>query len=79
MHKHHTIWEMVFAPGPKTQVPAIVYGSSTLLGVLPPGLNSKVTQCPLAGSGVGMGNIGNFIYDNCHQKYHGYCKYHDIM
>ena len=28
--------------------------------------------------GLGMGDIGTFIYDNCHQKYHGYCKYHDI-
>ena len=26
----------------------------------------------------GMGDIENFIYDNCHLKYHGYCKYDDI-
>ena len=25
-----------------------------------------------------MGNIEIFIYNNCHLKYHNYCKYHDI-
>ena len=30
MHTHHTMHEMVLAPGPRTQVPAIVYGPSTL-------------------------------------------------
>ena len=25
-----------------------------------------------------MGDIEIFTYDNCHLKYHGYCKYHDI-
>ena len=25
-----------------------------------------------------MGDIEIFIYDNCHLKYHNYCKYHDI-
>ena len=25
-----------------------------------------------------MGDIENFHLHNCHLKYHGYCKYHDI-
>ena len=27
---------------------------------------------------VGMGGIENFIHDDCHLKYHGYCEYHGI-
>ena len=27
---------------------------------------------------VGMGDIEIYIYYNCHLKYHGYCKYHNI-
>ena len=44
MHTHHTMHEMVLAPGPRTQVPAVVHGPSTLLRVLPPGLNSKLVN-----------------------------------
>ena len=27
---------------------------------------------------LGMGDIEIYTYDNCHLKYHGYCKYHYI-
>ena len=35
MHAHHTMYKMVLASGPRTQVPAILHGPSTLLGVPP--------------------------------------------
>ena len=41
-------------------------------------LTFTVTYLYLATAVLGMGNIENCIYDNCHLKYHGYCKYHDI-
>ena len=46
MHTHYTLWEAVLAPGTGvlTQVSAIVSGSSSLLGILPPGLNSMLAN-----------------------------------
>ena len=44
MHTHHAVQKVVLAPGTGllTQVPAIVSGPSSLLGALPPGLNSMI-------------------------------------
>ena len=46
MHTHHTMHEVVLAPGPGLLilVPAIVRDPSTLLGVLLLGLNSKLVN-----------------------------------
>ena len=46
MQTHHTLREAVFAPGTGalTQVPAIVSGPCSLLGILPPGLNSMLAN-----------------------------------
>ena len=59
MHTHHTMHETVLAPGPRTQVPAIVHGPSTLPARPKFKACKSVTQHPLAGlGGTSHGGLG---------------------
>ena len=59
MHTHHAVQEAVLAPGTDllTQVPAIVSGPSSLLGVLLPGLNSMLVNRLLSVPWLGAPSI----------------------
>ena len=68
---HHTIWEMVFAPGPRSldsgpcYCPWLIHPSGGSPAWPKFKASKSVTQCPLAGSGgtshVGLGGqIGSF-------------------